>query len=224
MKQKKTVLLVDDHPLFQDGLKQALENEGNYSIVAKAGTAEAGLKAAAKYEPDLALVDMTLPDKSGLDLVRQLRQNHPRMRIAIVTMHSRHEYALKAFQTGVDGYFVKDASVKELLEGIRKVLKGQYYVDPSISQKIFKNMAEKGAQLSHHAPYSNSPLTPREKEVMILIAEGLPMAEISEKLFISPKTVENHRYNIMQKLGLKNIAELVRYAIQAGMVDLALKQ
>jgi DNA-binding NarL/FixJ family response regulator len=173
-------------------------------------------------DPDLVVVDISLPDQSGIELTRKIRNLLPETRIMIVSMHSKIDYVAEAFQAGAAGYVVKESASENLLQGLEQVSKGDYYLDSSLSQQVVKKLIgpqEKENELSHS---SYGGLTPREQEVMRLLADGLSSKKVAEKLFISSKTVENHRASIMNKLDLHSTIELVRYAAKLGLIDMDL--
>jgi DNA-binding NarL/FixJ family response regulator len=219
---KKTILIIDDHPLFREGLKAIIERDNRFEVVGEAGNGREGLRLAKELKPDLALVDMSLPDQSGIQLTRELKNASLKTRIMMITMHSKVDYIVKAFQAGATGYVVKESASERLLQGMDTVLKGEYFMDSSVSHKVVKKLMqfpEKGAKITD-ASYDT--LTSREQEIMVLLAEGLPSKKIAEKLFISPKTVENHRANIFRKLNLHSTIELIRYAARLGIIDVDL--
>ena len=222
MVHKKTILIIDDHPLFREGLKAIIERDNRFEVVGEAGNGREGLRLAKELKPDLALVDMSLPDQSGIQLTRELKNASLKTRIMMITMHSKVDYIVKAFQVGVTGYVVKESASERLLQGMDTVLKGEYFMDSSVSHKVVKKLMqfpEKGAKITD-ASYDT--LTPREQEIMVLLAEGLSSKEIADKLFISPKTVDNHRSNIFRKLNLHSVIELIRYAARLGIIDVDL--
>jgi len=203
---KKTILIIDDHPLFREGLKAIIGRNHRFEVVGEAGNGREGLQMARELKPDLALVDMS----------------SPKTRIMIITMHSKVDYIVKAFQAGATGYVVKESASERLLQGIDTVLKGEYFMDSSVSHRVVKKLMqfpEKEAKITD-ATYET--LTSREQEIMALLAQGLSTKQIAEKLFISPKTVENHRSNILRKLNLHSTIELVRYAARLGIIDVDL--
>ena len=219
---KKTILIVDDHALFREGLKAIIARETQYEIVGEAGSGREALKLAQNLKPDLILLDISLPDRSGIELARDIRDRLPDARIIIVSMHSKIDYIIKAFQAGVIGYVVKDSAFKKLLQGIECVLIGDYFIDSSVSNKVIDTimgLPQKSAEIKN-AKYDE--LTLREQEIMVLLVEGFSVKQIAEKLFISPKTVDNHRYSIMHKLDIHTPFELVRYAMKLGLIEVDL--
>ena len=222
MAQKKTILIVDDHPLFREGLKAIIKGNSGYEVIGEAGTAREALRMARVLEPDLVLLDLALPDQSGIEIVREIRRHLSKTSIMIITMHSKVDYIVKAFQAGATGYLVKESASERLLQGLDAVSKGEYFMDSSVSRKVVQKLVqfpEKEAKITN-AGYDT--LTFREQEVIDLLAQGISVKDIAEKLFISPKTVENHRASIMRKLDLHSTFELVRYAAKLGIIDVDL--
>ncbi|MCK9241321.1 response regulator transcription factor [Desulfocurvus sp.] len=216
------VLIVDDHPMFREGLKAILKRDARYEVVAEAGNGREGLEAAARRRPDMALVDISLPDINGIRLTRELKQVVPGLRVVIVSMHSKIEHIAEAFKAGASGYLVKESASDGLLKGLDTVARGEYFLDSSVSPTVVESLMASPLQkgVSRDADYGT--LTPREQEIMRYLAEGLSSKEIAEKLFISPKTAENHRANLMKKLNLHSNVELIRYAARLGLIDLDL--
>lgn len=222
MADKKTVLLVDDHPLFREGLKTLLKQHSGFEVIGEAGNGHEGLSKAKELEPDLVVMDLSLPDKSGTEVTRAIRSILPETRIMILSMHSKIDYITEAFRYGATGYVVKESVSERLMECLESVAKGGYFIDASISHKVVERLLkfnEKDTEITD-AGYGN--LTSREQEVMRMLAEGLSAKAIAEQLYISPKTVENHRANIMNKLELRSAMELVRYAARLGLIDVDL--
>ncbi len=208
--------------MFREGLRAIIERDSRFEVVGEAGTGRQGLQMVKQIKPDLIVVDISLPDISGINLTYEIKDTFQRARIIIVSMHSKLEYIAEAFQAGATAYVSKDSASDRLLQGLDAALKGDYYMDSSVSHQVIEKMMKfpvKQAKISD-ADYGS--LTAREQEVMRLLAEGLPPKEIASKLFISPKTVENHRANIMKKLGLRGTMELVRYAARIGLIDVDL--
>jgi DNA-binding NarL/FixJ family response regulator len=219
---KKTILIVDDHPLVREGLKSILKPASGYEVVGQAGNAHDAIGMVKNLKPDLVLLDLGLPDKSGLELSREIRSISPPTRFLIVSMHSKVDYIVKAFQAGATGYMTKESATERLLQGIAQVLNGEYFMDSSVSHSVVKKLMQTPEKEMKITDAGYETLTSREQEIMVLLAEGDSAKGAAAKLFISPKTVENHRTNIMNKLGLHSTLELVRYAARLGLVDIDL--
>jgi len=222
MKRKKHILIIDDHPLFREGIKTIIQGDSRYEVIGEAGNASQGLKLAKKLNPDLAVVDISLPDVSGFDLIRDMQKYSLDIPILVLSMHSRVDYIVKAFQAGAKGYLTKESASDMLIKGIEHTLKGNYFMDTSVSQQVVKKLA----QLPDKKPVAiikgYDSLTPREQEIMVLVASGMSSQKIADKLFISPKTVENHRSKIMRKLDVSSVIDLARHAAKLGLIDLDL--
>lgn len=222
MGNKKTILIVDDHPLFREGLKSIITRNSGFEVIGEAGSGRKALLLAKKLKPDLVLMDISLPDRSGIDVTRDLRSLLSETRVIIISMHSKIDRITEAFRVGATGYIVKESAADRLIQGLEAVSRSEYFLDTSLSHKVVEQLMqfpEKEAKITN-ASYER--LTLREQQVMRLLAEGLSTKEIAEKLFISPKTVENHRANIMSKLDLHRTMELVRYAARLGLIDVDL--
>lgn len=215
----KRILIVDDHPLFREGLKSILRRDAGIEVSGEAGSAAEALRQARTDAPDVALVDISLPDRSGIQLVRELRALLPRLSILVVSMHTKADYIVEAIRAGANGYVTKDAAAERLLDGLRQVGDGAFYLDPAISQDVSRELllGPQKAEPAFASAYDS--LTQREREVMRLVVEGLTTKEVAEGLAISVKTAEHHRCNLMKKLGLQNSVELVRYASRLGLID-----
>ena len=221
MGEKRTILIVDDHPLFREGLKSLLAKHSNYELAGEAGSGEEGLRKAKEIRPDLVIMDIGLPDISGIDVTRNIREILADTRVVILSIHLKIEYITKAFRAGATGYITKESATERLLQCLESVSKGEYFMDPSLAHEVVESLMKSEKEEAKSADAGYASLTPREKEVMCLLAEGLSTAVIAEKLFISRKTVENHRSNILSKLDLHSTMELVRYAARYGLIDVA---
>jgi len=175
-----------------------------------------------RIKPDLVVMDISLPDRSGIQLTREIRSLLTDTRIIIVSMHSKIDYITEAFQAGATGYVAKESASERLVQGLEAVVNGDYYLDTSVSHAVVENLLKVPVKEARITDASYGTLTPREQEIMRLLAEGLSSKEVAEKLFISPKTVENHRANIMKKLGLHSTIELIRYSAKLGLIDVDL--
>jgi DNA-binding NarL/FixJ family response regulator len=222
MSNKKTILIVDDHPLFREGLKFLISRKPSFEVVGEAGCGQEGLKMAKKLKPDLVIMDISLPDKSGIDVTRSIRSLLTGTRVMIVSMHSKIDHITEAFRAGATGYVVKESAADRLVQGLETVSRGEYFLDNSVSHKVVEELMEFPGKESKITDTAYGSLTPREQQVMRLLAEGLSTKKIAEKLYISPKTVENHRTKIMNKLDIHSTIELVRYAAKLGLIDVDL--
>ena len=207
----KRLLIVDDHPMMRNGLAQLIDNEGDLKVCAEADTAGQAVSAVAKQKFDLALVDISLPDKNGLELIKDLRTLRPELPILVVSMHDEMIYAERVLRAGARGYIMKQEGGQKFLAAIRQVLAGKVFVSEKMSARILENFS--GSQPEN----SGSPvkrLSDREFEVFQLIGQGVGTREIANRLHLSVKTVEVHRANIKEKLSLATATELIRFAVR----------
>jgi two-component system, NarL family, response regulator NreC len=211
-----TLVLADDHPIVRKGLKALLEAETDLRVAGEASDGLEAINLVEKIKPDVLLLDIMMPGLSGLEVARQVTQKFPLTRIIIISMHSNEAYVLDALRHGASGYVLKDASMEELVEAIRQVMAGHRYLSPPLSERAIEEyiMRSKTSELD---PYKT--LTERERQVLHLAAEGNSNSEIAARLSISIRTVETHRTNLLHKLNLRTQTDLVRYAIQRGIID-----
>ena len=211
------LLLVDDHAVVRSGLRMLLASEADVEIVGEAGSGSEAVAAAGSERPDVILMDIGLPDMTGIEAARLIKSKFPRIAIVALTIHEDEEYFFKMLEAGASGYVPKRAAPEELLTAIRAAAVGEVYLYPSLAKLLVKDY------LSQEREQENKPtldgLTDREQEVLSLLADGATNDEIAASLVISPKTVERHRENIMRKLNLHSRAELVRYAIRKGIIQ-----
>jgi DNA-binding NarL/FixJ family response regulator len=219
MAEPKKIIIIEDHPLFREGIKTILNRNPRYQVVAEAGTGRDGHRMVREFRPDLVLLDLSLPDMRGLNLIDELIETSRKTGILIISMHSQIDHILKSFQCGAMGYIVKESAADTLLVAIETVLKGNYYMDSSVSRKVVRKLAKIPDRTQTLDQSGYEVLTPREQEVLGLLAEGKTSAQVAERLCISQKTTDNHRTSIMRKLGLQNTVELVRYAAKIGLID-----
>jgi DNA-binding NarL/FixJ family response regulator len=209
--KKKKVLIVDDHPMMREGVALLISREKDLEVCGEADTAATALEKVAQLKPELVIVDITLPGRSGLELIKDIEAMHPGTLVLVVSMHEESLYAERVLRAGGRGYVMKQEGGKKLLEAIRHVLTGQIYVSSSMSARILEIFS------GHRAGTAKSPiegLTDREFEVFRLIGQGAGTREIAKKLHLSVKTVEVHRLNIKAKLKLSTASELVHYAVR----------
>jgi DNA-binding NarL/FixJ family response regulator len=207
---KRRILIVDDHPMMREGLAQLIEHEPDLITAAQAESAAQALEVIESSVPDLLLLDISLPDKSGLELIKDVHTLHPALPILVVSMHDESMYAERVLRAGGRGYIMKQEGGKKLMEAIRQVLSGRIYVSEKISAKILENVS--GNRTNSHSPVEK--LSDREFEVFQLLGQGQGTRQIAKHLNLSIKTVEVHRANIRKKLELASGGELVRYAIR----------
>ncbi|OGN74385.1 MAG: DNA-binding response regulator [Chloroflexi bacterium GWB2_49_20] len=210
------LFLVDDHQVVRTGLKMLLANEDDVQIVGEAGTAREALEAVGKVNPDVVLMDIGLPDMSGIEATQKIKSAYPNMAVVALTIHEDEEYFFRMLDAGASGYVPKRAAPEELLTAIRSAAKGEVYLYPSMAKLLVKDYLAQ--EHSIDGASSLDGLTDREQEVLKYLVEGENNDEIASVLVISPKTVARHRENIMHKLNLHSRAELVRYAIRKGII------
>ena len=209
------VLLADDHKILREGLRTLLEQEKDICVVGEADNGRSSVKLTGELAPDVVIMDVAMPDLNGIDATRRITEIQPRARVLALSMHSDGRYVKGMLQAGARGYILKDCAAEELTHAIRTVMSGQIYVSPGVTGAIVNDYVR---QLS--ATDVPATLTHREREVLQLLAEGSSTANIAVELHLSVKTIETHRKRIMDKLGLRSIAELTKYAIREGITTL----
>jgi two-component system response regulator NreC len=211
------LFLVDDHEVVRSGLKMLLEGEGDVEIVGEAGTASETINQISKIKPDVVLMDIGLPDLSGIDATTEIKRLWPEVSVVALTIHEGEEYFFKMLEAGASGYVPKRAAPEELMTAIRVAASGEVYLYPTLAKLLVKDFL--ATETSAKTELTLNELTPRENQVFTYLAEGGNNTEIGEKLSISPKTVARHRENIMRKLNLHSRTELVKYAIRKGIIE-----
>jgi len=209
------ILLADDHPMVRSGLIKLLEPYKEFVIVGEAGDGEEAVEMTKKLQPDIVIIDLSMPKLSGIEATKLIRKNNPITKVLVLTMHDNEEYVYQIFKCGAGGYMLKNSGKDELAAAIRAVAKGETFFSPRVSE-IMVNAYLRKADVREGLPLNNEdiPLTKREREILFYIADGLNNSQIAEKLFISARTVDTHRTNIMQKLDIHDAVNLVRYAMK----------
>jgi DNA-binding NarL/FixJ family response regulator len=217
LKDKKTrVLLAEDHSLVRAGICALLRNMEWIEVVAEASNGAETLRLIQQHLPDIVLLDIAMPELSGLEVAEQVCSKYPNINVIILSMHNNEEYILQALRAGASGYLLKDASPMELELALQSVRDGGTYLSPSVSHHVISSYVNRtGTEIASNRVH----LTPRQKDVLKMIARGLTTKQIATVLKISSKSVETHRTQLMNKLNIHNVAGLVRYAINTGMID-----
>lgn len=207
------ILLVDDHALVRAGMRSLLHEIPGVEVVAEAADGAEALRLAAELRPDVVLLDIAMKGMNGLDAAARLREQLPGAKVIVLSMHTSEEYVLLALRAGAAGYLIKDSATSELELALKAVARGETYLSPAISRQVVDGYVQRVG-----AAAAPDPLTPRQREVLKRIAEGRSTKEIAYELKLSVKTVETHRAQIMERLGIRDVAGLVRYAMRAGLV------
>jgi DNA-binding NarL/FixJ family response regulator len=217
MDKKVRIVLAEDHTILREGLRALLSADAKFEIVGEAADGRQAVRAVEKLGPDLVMMDLSMPRMTGMDAIREIKKRYSETKIIALTVHKTEEYLRTTLQAGADAYVLKDATRDELLMAIENVLKGQTYLSPGVSEKVIEGYLDR--KESRLPGSTMGLLSPREREVLKLIAEGYKNKEIAADLCISLKTVEKHRANLMKKLDLHNAAALTGYAIEQGLVE-----
>jgi DNA-binding NarL/FixJ family response regulator len=215
--RKNKVLLVDDHPMVRERLSELINEEPDLIVCGEAEDGHGALDAVEKQKPDVAVVDITLKDTYGIELIKDLKIRHPNLPVLVLSMHDESMYAERALRAGARGYLTKQEATRKVLDAIRQVLRGDIYVSEKMAATLLRRVA--GAKREDEQQSPTSRLTDRELEIFQLIGQGLSTRQIAENLHLSVKTVEAHKAHIKEKLNLKSSPELLRYAIRETMDD-----
>jgi DNA-binding NarL/FixJ family response regulator len=213
---KTRILLADDHAMVRRGLRHVLEAEPDLDVVAEAGDGREAVAMAVREQVDLAVLDVTMPRQTGLQAALELSYRAPQLRVLMLSMHDNEQFFFAALRAGASGYVLKSAADRDLVAACRAAMRGEPFIYPPAVRTIIRDFL---ARMEAGEEVADNPLTPRESEIVKLVAEGLSNREIATELVISEKTVERHRANILAKLGMHDRVELTRYAIRSGLVE-----
>lgn len=209
------VLITDDHQLLREGLRSLLENRG-FEVTGEAEDGRSSVRLAKQLEPDVVIIDISLPGLNGIEATRQIHQNSPEVKVIVLSMRADSRAVLAALAAGASAYLLKEAAFEEVVIALRVVLKGQIYLSPAIAHLVVQNSVE---HWSANPGYVRHGISGREREILQLVAEGRSSKEMAASLFVSVKTIETHRKQIMNKLNLHSVAELTKYAIREGVTS-----
>jgi two-component system, NarL family, response regulator NreC len=212
-----SIVLADDHPVVRRGLQALLEPEPDFAVVGEASDGLETVRLVERVQPDVLVLDLMMPGLSGLEALRIIRQRSPRTRVVVLSMHSDNAFVVEALKNGATGYVLKGSEEENLVRAVREAAAGRRFLSPPVTERAIDAFIAQ-ARTDQFDPHET--LTAREREVLQLAAEGKTATEIAARLHISQRTVENHRANLMRKLGLKNQSELVRYAVRRGLISL----
>jgi DNA-binding NarL/FixJ family response regulator len=213
---KPRILLADDHALVRRGLRMVLDSQADLEVVAEVGDGAHAVERALQPDVDLAILDVTMPRMTGLAATRELARRRPGLRVLILSMHENEQFLYEALKAGASGYVLKSAADRDLVEACRAAMRGEPFLYPGAITALIRDYLDRGR---NGGPLREDPLTPREQEVLKLIAESYSNQQIADALVISVKTVERHRANILEKLGMHDRVQLTRYAIRRGLID-----
>ena len=209
--EAKRIVIVDDHPLFRKGLQDLIHSEGSFAVCGEASNASEGMEVIRKLNPDLAIVDLSLPGANGIELIKNIRAEFPKVPILVLSMHDESLYALRALRAGAEGYVMKHEAMANVIQAINEVFNGRPYLSPAMAAQVITKFAHHDAEGESDAVER---LSDRELEILELIGKGHEVRHIAKLLHLSPKTVETHRAHIKDKLDLKNSREVARFALQ----------
>jgi DNA-binding NarL/FixJ family response regulator len=213
---KTRILLADDHAVVRHGLRMVLDAQPDMQVVAEVGDGAQALERGIQDDVDLAVIDITMPRMTGLHAARELHRRRPKLRILMLSMHQNERYLYEALKAGASGYVLKTVADRDLVEAVRAAMRGEKFLYPGARTPLIEDYLHRARE---DLPLREDPLTPREQEVLKLVAEGYTNKQIAETLVISEKTVERHRANILDKLGMRDRVELTRYAIRHGLIE-----
>src|ERR1043165_53716 len=207
------VVVVDDHAVVREGLKRIVSESGGRTVTGEAADGHEAMRVIKSEPCDVVLLDITMPNKSGLDVLKELHTESPRLPVLVLSMHPEDQYAVRVLRAGAAGYVTKESAPAKLVQAIRKVVRGGKYVSPSLAEKLVYELDSDSSKAPHEV------LSDREYQVLCMIASGKTVTDIAGELALSVKTISTYRVRILEKLNMKNNAELTRYAIKEGLVD-----
>jgi DNA-binding NarL/FixJ family response regulator len=213
---KISVLLVDDHTIVRKGLRSLLDAEADIQVIGEAEDGREAVEKVGRLRPQVVVMDITMPGLNGLEATRQIKERFPQVQVVVLTMHTAEEYIFQILRAGTSGYVVKRAAPSELISAVRAAYRGESFLSPSVSRTVIQEYLRQAGALAGENSYET--LTPREREVLQLLAEGHSNRRIAELLCLSVKTVQSHRANLMRKLDIHSTAELTQYAIRKGVI------
>ena len=207
------VFIADDHAIVREGLRRILAADSSFAVVGEAKNGHEVLSAVRTGDFDLLLLDLSMPSRSGVDLIRQIKAERPDLRILVLSMHDEQQYAVRAIRAGASGYLMKDTAAQQLVTAINRIAAGGMYITPAVAEALALGLQSPGEELAHKR------LSDREYEILLLLAGGESVTKIGERLHLSVKTVSTHKTHILEKMNLGSLAELVRYAIAHNLVE-----
>lgn len=214
---KIRVLLVDDHAIVREGVKMILAKEPDFEVVGEAQDGRQALELVERMNPNVVVMDISMPGMGGIEATQQVKERHAGVNVIALTMHEDESYVFKLLRAGASGYVLKRAAAQDLVQAVRAAAKGEAFLYPSVARKVVEDYLKRVETGEERERYDG--LTEREKEILTHIAQGLSNQQIAQKLYISIKTVQTHRAHILEKLGLHDRTELVRYAIRKGLIE-----
>src|SRR5438876_1737844 len=209
--EAKRIVIVDDHPLFRKGLEQLIHSDSAFAVCGEVNNASEAMDVIRKLNPDLAIVDLSLPGANGIELIKNIRAEFPKLTILVLSMHDESLYALRALRAGAEGYVMKHEAMANVIQAIHEVFNGRPYLSPAMAAQVITKFAHRGSQSEADAVER---LSDRELEILELIGKGKEVRQIAKRLHLSPKTVETHRAHIKEKLNLQNARQVARFAVQ----------
>ncbi|PYJ18151.1 MAG: DNA-binding response regulator [Verrucomicrobia bacterium] len=209
--EAKRIVIVDDHPLFRKGLEQLIHSDSAFAVCGEANNASEAMDVIRKLNPDLAIVDLSLPGANGIELIKNIRAEFPKLPILVLSMHDESLYAFRALRAGAEGYVMKHEAMANVIQAIHEVFNGRPYLSPAMAAQVITKFAHRGSQSEADAVER---LSDRELEILELIGKGNEVRQIAKLLHLSPKTVETHRAHIKEKLNLQNARQVTRFAVQ----------